>query len=1291
MDINIVTFRRIRDYKFHFENGKITLICGSSGVGKTSILEAITWCLYGSTRDVDDPVGKKKAKVVINIDGYKIIRSKVKCVSIEVEYKNKRYKSKEAEAIIEDKFGPKILWYTSCYLQQDEKIPFLYATSNKAKLEMLNSIAFTDVNPNKEIDLCNQKIVNITSMRDKQISKYDKAKERYLRYKDSLDNIVECTQEELDTIIVQRDTMLSDLKKLKRLRETNDKNKIRHDILTKDITKIEDKIASLTLIPVPDDISDIDSLIKYKKLDNKIKENNTKLDNIPLHADSFTSKYLYEVEQCEKIIEDNTKICNELGIRYDREDISNALQRFESNIKLRDLQKKIREKIDIINFLSKYDDVGEEDLIDSVNKEKSIQSNKKILDGYKIEYDKYVIEDTINSITELLRLQDIIDKIKEREELVNKISNIPDIQVSDRIFTNEDLLETLEIERIIKYNTDLCNKIPIPYDASEISNKQRDIKNTLDKQESIINYEERQKIINKINDLGEIDDLTISFTKQQLLDAIRQEKEIELLKDKHVELGIEYSPNSAKEESDRLENILKYQDLIVQRDKRNAIISKLDTLIVTEVPEHNFTIQDLDIASDKEEIYNTNLAIYNRYNIPYTKDNVNYLTKNSEIIKSYIKRCNYSYCTKEEYERQKDKLKRLQDGLKCISCPNCNTSLVHQNGELKKSSVGISSKEQVLECKIILDKMEKYIDLSRGIPSNFVMRDFANDLSNKDLDILADTKYSDLPEYSSKYIKKQIDTLDKYNSIIKERQIYENKLAKTEEVIIDADIPKLSMLEKKNYTNKLASLNKLTYIPPLEYSSSYIDKHISNEKKYILREKYNKKLNDIPVVNADSVKGIKKLTQVAKKDLESKLNILSTIRVVNKPEYDSTYIKVEMSNRQQYEKNNKLIESYQSKLSKLPEINIAPNIKLVKLSNREKDKYKSKLDALMSIKYVDYPKYSSSLIRDIIYKKNKLSNYIDIPDTIENEIVDVNLESNYSKAKTIKYVDKSLHESSYIKTVIRDNLERDTINKVISEATDKINLINVRTDLSLDELYNIKNNIDKNNITKLAIEREVKSLNSIKEELSSIIIDDKIDSTIKDLDKEIDKINIKISNYKEYIKLKYLKDKYKKYSEEVKETNLSLKSANDVLKEALISAQKEALTEVIGNINYTIGPIIKKLFNEPIHISLSLMKTLKNGKEKDAVSICIRFKSVEYDNISKFSGGEKARINIAFLLTIAKIVDARILLFDEPCKSIEEELVEKCIKAIKSTTNAIKICIAHKETEAKYDKKILLE
>lgn len=1292
MDVNIKTFRRISNSKFHFEDNKITLITGCSGIGKTTILEAITWCIYGSIRDVDDPVGKKKAKVIIYIDGYKIIRSKIKCVSIEVEYKDKRYKSKEAESIIEDIFGPKSLWYTSCYLQQDERIPFLYSNSNKSKLQILNSIAFTDTDPNKEIDLCNQKIVTITSLRDKQMAKYDKSKEKYSKFKKHLDDIVECTKEDLDKAIESKNKLLLDVKNLKKLKEVNNKNKIKADLLSKEVTKLETRISKLkeTLISIPDGLGNIDSLIKYRKLDNKITLNTEALNKIPKYNETFTSKYLYDVEEREKIIADNISLCNDLNISYDEDSIKNANDFYNNSCKLRDLQQKIKEKIAIINYLSKYDDVGESDLIDTVNREKQILANKKILSTYKILYNKDTIQENINYITELLNYQDIIDKIKERQDIIDKINSIPEIKVSDVVFTNDDLIESLEKERIIKENVSLANKIPVPYTEKDVIDTQKKLRNILDKQDAITYYNDRKKILDKINSLGEVEENVNKFTKQDLLDTIRLEKEVELLKNKHEELGISYSPNSAKEEASRLEEILKYQDLLVQRSARNKILDKLNTLVVPEPPEHNFTYQDLDNIDEREQDYETNSTLYAKYSIPYTQENVNYITKNYSTIKLYNKRCMYSYCTKEEYEKQKNKLKRLQDGLKCISCPNCKTSLVHQNGELKKSLVGISSKEEVNECKLIVDKMEKYINLSHGIPDSFVMKDFAKNLSNKDLELLSESKYVEKPEFTSKYIKKQIEIGTKYNNVIKERQVYENKLAKTPEVIIEVEVPKLTLLERKNYSNKLSVLNNLEYISPPEYSSSYIDKQISNERKYNLKQKYEEKLKEIPVVDSETILDVKKLTVSEKKDIESKLNMLSNIKVIESPEYSSNFIKSEIENRKEYEKNNKLLQSYKSKLSKLPEIEVPTNIKLVKLSVRDKEKYKNKLASLKSIQWVDEPKYTSDVIRSIIDNKNKLKGYKDVPDSIDKEVNFDELDK-LSKIKLVKYVEKDKYTSDYIKEVIKTNNERDIINKLIEESTNKINLIEDKTDLSLEELLVIKTNIEKNIITNSSINSDSKNLDKIKEDLSKIVIDDKLDDLIEETEENISKLDVTIKNYKNYIKLSYLKEKYKRYENDVNNTNLDLKSANNVLKEALISSQKEVLNNIIVNINNTIKPIIKKLFTDPIHISFSLMKTLKNGKEKDCLSVCIRFKAVEYDNISKFSGGEKARINIAFLLTIAKILNVRLILFDEPCKSIEEDLVEKCVKVIKSTLPAIKICIAHKEIEAKYDNTIVLE
>ena len=44
-------FRQIADREFNFRDG-LNLIVGANGLGKTNLLHAITWCLFG--KDMDD-------------------------------------------------------------------------------------------------------------------------------------------------------------------------------------------------------------------------------------------------------------------------------------------------------------------------------------------------------------------------------------------------------------------------------------------------------------------------------------------------------------------------------------------------------------------------------------------------------------------------------------------------------------------------------------------------------------------------------------------------------------------------------------------------------------------------------------------------------------------------------------------------------------------------------------------------------------------------------------------------------------------------------------------------------------------------------------------------------------------------------------------------------------------------------------------------------------------------------------------------------------------------------------
>ncbi len=139
--------------------GKITLIRGGSGIGKSTILQGIAWCLYGNVRLVE-PINNEKAKTKVilqlpyTIDGIeailKIQREK-NPNRLLVSHESKTYEDKIAQCIIDDIFGKYDIWLASCYIGQGSRNSFLTAP-NKGKMELLNSIAFHEEDPTTFIE-----------------------------------------------------------------------------------------------------------------------------------------------------------------------------------------------------------------------------------------------------------------------------------------------------------------------------------------------------------------------------------------------------------------------------------------------------------------------------------------------------------------------------------------------------------------------------------------------------------------------------------------------------------------------------------------------------------------------------------------------------------------------------------------------------------------------------------------------------------------------------------------------------------------------------------------------------------------------------------------------------------------------------------------------------------------------------------------------------------------------------------------------------------------------------------
>src|SRR3989338_6792897 len=109
--------------------GGITLIKGSSGGGKTTILQGLTWCLYGNLRLVA-PNHLEKAKTREQIDmpynlngigGILSINRQKNPNRLLLSHNNQTYEDKVAQSIIDDLFGTFDIWVASCYIGQGSR------------------------------------------------------------------------------------------------------------------------------------------------------------------------------------------------------------------------------------------------------------------------------------------------------------------------------------------------------------------------------------------------------------------------------------------------------------------------------------------------------------------------------------------------------------------------------------------------------------------------------------------------------------------------------------------------------------------------------------------------------------------------------------------------------------------------------------------------------------------------------------------------------------------------------------------------------------------------------------------------------------------------------------------------------------------------------------------------------------------------------------------------------------------------------------------------------------------
>ena len=167
-----------------FPDGNLILLRGKSGIGKSTLFQAILWCLYGTIRNVyNHDIDKTKVKnrkcsvSIIFSDDFFLTQPSIKTITraknperIDVVFPDGSIQQGAvANASIEKVFGGQDVWLSTSYLTQGCR-SLIMTASNTDKMNILRQLAFSgdlesnERGPTRILARCDTKIAELSRL-----------------------------------------------------------------------------------------------------------------------------------------------------------------------------------------------------------------------------------------------------------------------------------------------------------------------------------------------------------------------------------------------------------------------------------------------------------------------------------------------------------------------------------------------------------------------------------------------------------------------------------------------------------------------------------------------------------------------------------------------------------------------------------------------------------------------------------------------------------------------------------------------------------------------------------------------------------------------------------------------------------------------------------------------------------------------------------------------------------------------------------------------------------------------
>ena len=844
-----IIIKRFRKYEekvvYEFSDGQINLLCGNSGSGKTTIFEAIAWCLYGKEQQIypknTKPSNSQKTSVKLILNGFFVERQKPPD-SLKIKFDNgNEIIDKDADNYIYNYFGSKGLWYSSSYSSQGSKNP-LIVFSNSQKFELLKELTFGTMS-NEEPSFYEE---NVNFELSKIKKKIGDNTQKFNGYKESYNHQIELNNE----IINQWKDLL----------EVEFNNEKFYELLTEKIKTIKKKYKkssenlinlkknydeknllynnNLLIFENIKNLKNQESQISFSKVLNK-KELTSELELMKL---SLEFKELFYLEEHDEINEN--KEINEL----------NNIKSIYENSKLRKIYE-IKNQMNLIENYEKY-----KILYEKYKNDKRVQLEEKkkeilninIKNTYEIllkNHENYLkMVEELNSL-KYLKIHDNLntyEKEKEMEKLLN-------MKRFYNIFPNDNYYDLktkfLEISENIKnQNTEIEKKLReyeiYKKNKTEYLSNCEKLKNLyyLEEHDCLDNQNLLQSEILKLMNMKNIyielklkkkDDL-INFYKNNKNKYEKYEEYLKLCKETE-----EFNNNLINAYSEEYEkqviNLKNKQNEIIMIKKENQ---NAKTIYDLEIKNYNKYLSQLEENSKKDDFKN---EIQNSSNL-ISDENLKFMIKNNINEKSH------------------EIIESLKLSLKEYNCPHCKKGFVFTGGVVYPGKSNLEEKEKYLE---ILSKLEIFVDmkyheniLPLEIPKEFLCKEIDESILNEKI-IYKIPEKKPLPEKITKIcllnVPENIENFMDLEKIenklisINNRNFYYDLKEKTKtEPVFSDNLENLQKKELPEDVKKFFKNNFLDVILPLEEINELLES-LNNKDKYLSLKKNTLKIVEMPI------------------------------------------------------------------------------------------------------------------------------------------------------------------------------------------------------------------------------------------------------------------------------------------------------------------------------------------------------------------------------------------------------------------------------------------------------------